>query len=106
MKKFLEYIKENVDLNKQLLDASENVDLEKVKELVEQGADIETENNDGDTPLDYEKDDIWSILDIQELLMEQNPANISLLKKHGISIHPKLKNKYPIEDIGSDFGSI
>ena len=139
MKKFLEYVKENVDLDKQLLNASKNDDLEKVKELiskgadietkdnddytplniasykghleivkylVEQGADIESKDNDGDTPLDCEKDNIWSRLDVQELLMEQDPMNISLLKKHDIPIHPELKNKYPSEVIGSDFGSI
>ena len=129
----------SVGLNKQLLDASETDNLNKVKELISLGADIETKdnygftplnnatrngklevvkylisvgadietkNNDGNTPLDYKQDKIWSTKEIQELLIKQNPFNISLLKKHDIPIHPDIKEEHYDLDLGSELGTI
>ena len=51
VKKYIEYITESLDLDKQLLDASQNGDVNKIKELLDSGADKEVKDDDGWTPL-------------------------------------------------------
>jgi len=53
VKKYGEYITESVDLDKQLLDTSKNGDVNKVKELLDKGADKEAKDKYGWTPLIY-----------------------------------------------------
>ena len=52
VKKLVEYIKENYDLNNELIEASIKGDVDKVKEYLDRGADIEAKDNQyGWTPL-------------------------------------------------------
>jgi len=53
VKKYGEYIKESVDLDQQLLDASRTGDIDQVKELLDGGIDIDTKDKHGYTSLAY-----------------------------------------------------
>ena len=167
----LGFFENNVEINRlnfQLIRACEQGDLEKVKQLVEIGADIEVKDDTNWTPLiisavnNYfnitkyliekganiesrssinrnalyyacDKNDIkiakylllhdadinivdiggntcfndkliWQKYELQKILIDKYKNGIHLLKKHGIKIHPRIKQKYPEETISDELG--
>ena len=76
-----------------------------VQYLIEQGADVSVIDNDNDSCFDNRNlIDFWSSYEIQKLLIKKDMKNIYLLSKHGISIHPKIKQEYPEEIIVDELG--
>ena len=66
-------------IDKQLIDASKNGDYEKVKKLLENGADANTKNDDGDTPLHESARNSYT--DIVRLLLENGAKQSDLFEK-------------------------
>ena len=69
------------------------------KELIKAGADINAKSKKGDTCFIYRE--VFEEYDIQKEIMDKYSNGYSILKKHNVPVHPKIKEEYP-EDIISD----
>jgi uncharacterized protein len=75
-------IYERVELGKQLIDASQNGDLERVKELIKKGADLNVQNGFGNTALICSSaNNNHEIIN----LLVQNGANVNVRCNDGIT---------------------
>ncbi len=71
------------NLNTELLNAAKNGDIEKVKSLISEGADVNVVDKNGDTPL------IWAATNGHKETVE------TLLKVKGIDVNVKGQYGYP-----------